>query len=356
MSGSILKETTFTPHVFSKDYLFQGIKRYAKLISILESLVDSGIMIAATNTWKEEVYNLLTEYDDDEKDDIISLLKEIDSRDRILSYPISEKYNDEDKWIVKLGELNQIRTFDFIAATKNMSFVQALESIEKEKYKNVGGKVQLQTKENVEKLLAPILSYADIVKIFDPYFKLDEKRFTDVLDIVCKNLGNMHGVKNNAIIEINTSIKIMLNNDKEFVWNLSKEWPKKIEYFEKKYKHKIVLYIWEESEKRKWHDRWIVTNQCGIYVGKGSDISNWTDSTWDLLDWNELPEIEGKFVKDRGYFTFIGKVTSLSTEKSQNPKNTSIYITPEEREKKKNTPINIKERMEKLRQSRKEAE
>ncbi len=352
MSGSILKETTFTPYVFSRDYLLHGRKRYAKLISILESLVDSGIVITASNTWKEDVYQLLSEYSDNEKDDIIALLKEIDSRDRILSYPVADKYSDEDTWISKLEDLHKVREFDFLAATKNISFTQSLESIEKEKYKHLGGKIQLQTKENVQKLLAPILSYADIVKIFDPYFKLDEKRFTDVLDIVCRNLGNMHGVKNSAIIEINTSIKIMLNNDREFVWNLAKEWPKIIAEFEKKYNHKITLYIWEETSKRKWHDRWIITNQCGIYIGKGSDISNWTDSTWDLLDWNELSVVEGKFLKERDYFTFIGEVTSLSAEKSKNPKNTSIYITPDEREKKKNTPINLKERMAKLRQSK----
>ncbi len=249
-----------------------------------------------------------------------------------------------------------------MVGTINEDIANTADSIAGQRYLHTGAIVAKQTAEFMEKMLAPILAYADIVKILDPYFSFtpetgDKKRYEKAFEVICANLGNKHDMKSEAIIEIHTSIKPMLNRDKEFVWQKSDRWPQIMKSFEKKYGHKITLYIWEDLKKKdEWHERWIITNQCGIYMGKGSDISNWTDSTWSLLDWEQLPEISNKFDSNRQVYNFIGKIDSTRIIKNQNPKNTSTYITAKEREEKRNKPINLKERREKLRQSRKEAE
>ncbi len=335
MSGSILKEVTFTPQSFDEEYMYANSKRFRKLITILENLIDCGIIIAASNSWKKETYTFIENYSDSEKDEIVSLLKELDARNRISIYPNKGTMNSEDMWIRAIEKLNHKRPFDFSVGRVSNDIVTTIESIDRKNYLYGGAKIKKQSEENIKQIVAPILSYAEIVQIFDPYFNIDENRFFDVLEIVCKNLGNRHGIQSEAIIDIHTSIKSMLNYNKtEFVWSKANRWANKIKTLENKYHHRITLKIWEDTDKNKWHDRWMITNQCGIFMGKGSDTSNWTDATWGLLNWEELhPKILSKFVKGRGFYSFIGQITSRGIDKYQYPKNTNSTMTHEEKEK-----------------------
>ena len=337
MAGSILKEVTFTPNVFDQSFIFALRKRYSKLISILESLIDSGIIIAPSYQWKEQVFKMIDQYEEEDKEELIVLLKEIDSRSRIISHPISIDDSEEKIWIKMIEQLYAKRAFDFAAATEDTTVTVALEHIERSKYKNTGAKVEKQTFEYMKKMLAPILSYAEIVKVIDPYFNLSEDRFSKVMQMICENAGNNRGDKNSIIIDIHTSVKAMLNQDKELVWNIAEAWRKQIQTYELKYGHAICLYVWEErKQKDGWHERWIITNQCGVFIGKGSDISDWTDSTWGLLDWEELPEISNKFDINRQVYNYIGKITSDQIEKTGRPVSVSVHLTEEERIKKRN--------------------
>ncbi len=343
MSGSIFKEVSLTPFVFEKDFSLSSHIRFAKLISILESLVDSGIIIAPSSNWRENVLQFVEQYDDEERDELASLLKQIDSREHLLFFPISTRLGNENDWISQIEKLDQKREFDFVAATRDAGIVSALENIRKEKYKNTGAQVEKQTAGYMRKMLTPVLAYADIAKVIDPYFKLTEidgkptKRYLDVLHIICEQLGSTHGKRVPAIIEIHTSVKAMLNNaqPREFVWSAIKGWQRILQDFEKKYGHSITIIVWEEiKRKEEWHERWLITNQCGIFIGKGSDISNWTESTWGLLNWDELPGISNRFNKNRQVYNYIGEVGANSFVKNTNPTNTSVYMT--EGEKKAN--------------------
>ena len=337
MAGSILKEVIFTPNVFDKAFIFALRKRYAKLARILEDLIDSGIIVAPSHLWKEQVFDFIEKYDDEDKEELIALLEEIDSRNRIVSQYISTDNSEEKSWINTIEKLYAKRAFDFATATEETTITETLEHIERAKYKNTGAKVKKQTFEYMEKMLAPVLSYADIVKIIDPYFNLSEERFFKVMQMICKNSGDNRGSKNNIIIDIHTSVKAMLNHDKELVWSVADGWKKQIQNLESQYGHTICLYVWEEiKQKDAWHERWIITNQCGLFIGKGSDISNWTDSTWGLLDWEELPEISNKFDANRQVYNYIGKVTSDYVEKIGNTVSVSVHLTEEERLEKRN--------------------
>ena len=347
MAGSILKEVTFTPNVFDKTFTFGLRKRYSKLISILESLIDSGIIIAPSYQWKDQVYTFIEQYDDEDKDDLIALLEEIDSRSRIVAQHGFINNKKEKNWIRTIEELNMKRAFDFAAATEKTMVTETIEHIDRSKYKNTGAKVDKQTFDYMKKMLIPILSYAEIVKIIDPYFNLKKERFSQTLEIICENAGENRGNKNNIIIDIHTSVKAMLNRDKEFDWFVADSWQKIIQNYEKQYGHSISLYIWEERKERYgWHERWIITNQCGIFIGKGSDISDWTDSTWGLLDWEELPEISNKFDRNRQIYNHIGYISSVQIEKVGRPATVSMYLTEEERiEKRNRSPKKLKKRL-----------
>ncbi len=330
MSGSIFKEVTFTPQTFDKEYIFSNHRRFGKLIAILEGLMNSGIIIAASETWNNDVYNFLDKYDDIDKNEIMNLLEMLSRRDRISVYPYHKKLMSEKLWIDEISKLNKTRKFDFSAGTVTNITVRTIEDIDSKAYLNTGAKIKKQTIANIKQIINPVLTYAEIAKIYDPYFMIGKDRFFDVLKVICEYLGSAYNERNDAIIDIHTSVKSMLNRKNEFDWREANNWIQKIKYLEQKYNHEITIKIWEDTDKNKWHDRWLITNQCGISMGKGSDTSNWTDATWGLLDWEDLPKIEDKFTEGKNFYHYIGKVTTDGIVKISIPKTTLVYLTEDE--------------------------
>jgi len=333
MADSILKEVTFTPNTFEKNIALESERKFERLLNALEDLLDSGIIIGLTKQWQAKINELIQRYDEYDKYEIEEIFKQLDNRQRLVLYPGEESIEDnESNWIGLANRLNDKRNFDVIVASKDTDTTKQIDHIDRRFFKSRGAQVGKQTKELMKKMLRPILSYADIVTIIDPYFSLEEDRYKNALEIICDSLANHHGVKDEAVIDIQTSIKTMMSG-REFDWKVANQWPNIIKKYETKYGHTITLKIWEEAKKDdKWHDRWIITNQCGISIGHGSDISDWTDSTWSLLDWRELSNIASKFQINRSKYNYIGAITSNGIVKKQNPQNIPTRMTQKEKD------------------------
>ena len=340
MANSIFKEVTFTPNTFNKNFTLENLERFYRLLEALNDISHSGIIVGISRQWQGEINNLFEKYSDRDKSKLQEIFKHLSDRHRIVIYPISSDFgNNEDKWIVQANIINKQRSFDIIIASKDSPTTKQIDHVDRGLFKNKGAKVNKQTQAFMDNMLSPILSYAEIVTIIDPYFSFEHQRFKDALEIICRNLGNHHGIKEDAVIDIQTSIKSIIIYNEElrcyiFKWQITDRWPEIIKSFEKKYGHTITLNIWEEVKEEKWHERWVITNQCGIFIGKGSDISEWTDSTWSLLDWDELADITNKFDTNRKIYNYIGSVTSNGIVKNQNPKNTITFMTNDEKAEK----------------------
>ncbi len=341
MAGSIFKEIAITPQTFDKSVLLDDLRKFEKLLNAMDDLSESGMIVGVYTDWINKVDEFIDQYDDNDKHEIKNVLNFLKDRQRIVCIPKNlSNSNEEDSWINQAKQISRIREFDLIIASKDTDFTKQITSLDRKILKNKGAIVESQSKEFMHTILAPILSYAEDVQIYDPYFHLhsNEERFEKALEIICTALGSNHGIRNTASINIHTSIKPMIETNpqdkriKEFVWQKTVQWPQIIKELEKKFGHKISIYIWEEVKKEnEWHDRWIITNQCGVALGKGTDISEWTDATWSLLDWNELSKITHKFNKNRNLYTFIGHVNSKEAIRERFPKKTKSRMTEEEK-------------------------
>jgi hypothetical protein len=340
MSGLIFKEVAFTPQVFDKSALLDDMRKFEKLLNAMDDLSESGIIVGVYSDWLNKITELIEKYDEAEKNDIQEVLKFLNDRQRIVFTPKNESFSDdEDVWISQAKKLSQIREFDLIIASKDLDGAQQINSLGRKTLKNKGAIVTPQSKENMTNILAPILGYAEIVKVMDPYFNPTKKRYVEALEIICQTLGNHHGAEESAIIDIHTSVKVLLDRNGMVDWKSASGWDKIIANFKMKYQHKISLYIWEDKKDDQWHDRWIITNQCGTSLGKGSDISEWTDATWGILDWNFLPNVEKKFIPGRDEFNLIAMIDDFELKKSQPLKQYGEYKTAEKIAEKQSTVI-----------------
>ncbi|MAD41911.1 MAG: hypothetical protein CL623_05915 [Arcobacter sp.] len=319
MSGSIIKEVTLTPQCFEAIFIFSKPKqRYANFRSMLQNLICSGLIVAPNIYWLNEVYKLVEQYDQEDKDDFINILNLLESR--VVNYPNKKKFLSEDEYLNQIDKLNSIRAFDLISGTVNAELSKTPENIPDEKFINKGAIIDKQTIQFMTKMLAPILSYAEIVKVIDPYFNFfplfskssTEERYIRPMEVICEYLASRHGINREAEIEIHTSVKAVSKSEgpgkKVLKWKYLENWKDQIAYFENKYSHKITVYIWEEKkEEDEWHDRYIDTTQCFISMGKGSDESSWTDSTWTIAPKEEGEKVSNKFRRSSIY-TLIATV------------------------------------------------
>lgn len=389
MAGSIFKEVTITPHTFDLDNIFPNFKKRNEakdlfklgkisleefikiyeepndelntLVSFLRNLSVSGILIKTYSDWEEKFKILTKDYDDLSKEKLSAIIELLVKRNRIVAAQNkSGEQDDETFWIDKTIELNKTREFDLIVTLQNSSDTTQINHLNSNLFLYEGATVDSQSKENMKNLLAPVLAYAEIAKIIDPYFDPTKDRYEDALEIICQTLGYHHGITEPAIIDIHTSIDSIIYKKEKvkiFDWQKTKEWPSIIRKFEKKYGHKICVYMWEERETKKWHDRWIITNQCGISLGKGTDIGKWTDSTWGIMDWDKLTEVTSKFPidKNREFYRYIGKIDSDSAIRERFPEDSTIknvMSEDEEKEEQKKRQLELEKELKRREEER----
>lgn len=347
MSKNLFNIISITPHSFGKENL--QTRNFEKITNFLSNLTINGSIVVFSDDWKDLVAQNLNELEHEDSDDIKSLLTTLFSRNRMMLNKqdfFSSKHEEE--LMIKTNELHKIKNFDLLIGTKQYPNFIKIEEFKREVLRYEGAIVEKQTRDNLENIFINILHYAEIVKIIDPYFNFepvagDKTRYMDTIHIICKNTSVRHNNNLSAIIEIHTSIKSILNNDKIINWKFVRNWESIIKDLEKKYNHKIEVKIWEEDKsKDEWHERYIITDQCALSIGKGTDISDFADSTWSLLDWDDIDKTASKYIENRNIYKLIAEVNSGGLKKINKSKNYDEYKTEEEIAEKKANVKNFK--------------
>lgn len=323
MANSIIREISCTPHIFKKEYLFENSKRYDKLKELLNDVYERALIIVPSNPlkkeWRDFVDKQVQEYNINERKEITSILDRMYDEEKIVFYPKYEgDIEDERSWIEQIEEIDKIRKLDLILATKKKKTI--LNGSTK-LLKQETTRIFKQTKKRYEEVISLALGYTKDVKIIDPYFSLfpeKKDRYSIPLELICENLGKKHeikqGIKDDTTIDIYTSSKSTKRKRKIDEKDSKKSkyeqycdyslsgWKEIIEKLEKQndYKIKIRIHIYEGLSDNKWHDRYLITKQYCIYVGKGHDIDDNTNSTWGLIGRKEYEDNVEKNFKPVG--------------------------------------------------------
>lgn len=292
MKKKIFNLVSITPHTFSIENLKS--RNFEKLTNLLINLSINGCLINFCLKWKEILNEYYTEYTPDELDEIRSCLEILDNRNRIIDnkdYSINS--NNEVELMAKIYELHRIKEFDLLLGARVYPNFKTLSEIKGSNFNYQGALINKQTEKNLENLFINILHYAGSVKIIDPYFDFGEKRYEDLINIICNNTSIRHNKKVPVNIEIHTSLKKL-----EISKDSLKKWEEKLSFLKNDIEHNITIKIWKEKDDDKWHDRFLITDQCALAMGKGLDIDNKTDSTWSLVKFDEINIIESKYIQN----------------------------------------------------------
>jgi len=143
--------------------------------------------------------------------------------------------------------------------------------------------------------LAPVLRYAKALSLIDPFFctgnpllTQDQERFFKTIEI-CSNLMGQRGLTR---LQGRIHIHAELRKQKPDGLNLTDyfdAWERKIRPLIRTDGHRFKVFLWESLPgSESMHDRFILTDQCGISVLGGLDCRTHTHP--NTTDWNLIDE------------------------------------------------------------------
>jgi hypothetical protein len=291
----MLYEFAITPDFFRKEVVESN---RITVTEILKGLCDNGL-IANFNKdrWEKYIANeLIPQLEPKIRDKVMNLLNILKDRKRLVRYPRiqnSEPQTDLE-WFDHIIEYHSKIPFYGIVFShllsdsiekKSEEFIELEGALDSPKWLNRKKTIMIErSEEGFRDLLAGVLRHAKHVSLIDPYMTYKENRFSRVIEMVSELAGNRSFAKQPVEIEIHTGNPEKYGDYMEPVDDCLKAWKNFLSPLSAKYSHKFKVVCWGEKNNSKPHNRYIITNQCGLSIPSGLDIRKSSKTEICLLD------------------------------------------------------------------------
>jgi hypothetical protein len=136
--------------------------------------------------------------------------------------------------------------------------------------------------------LSVILRHAKALYLVDPYMNCEESRFLDTIDMCSAVMGRRIDVPYRGRIRIHAELKWQRPTSSP-LGHIQSRWEDRLKTLVSRDGHRFEVFLWEALPQRQGlHDRYILTDQCGISVPGGLDCR--THSAAGSTDWSLLDE------------------------------------------------------------------
>lgn len=330
MNDRLFYEYAITPDVFHGNFIGADIRLEIILSELLKGICDNG-MIANLNkdSWLKAIINerLPSIMSPGFRDTLRRLLNKLEDRHRLVRHPKSTHGNPSTdiEWFKLALEAHQHIMFDGIIASSPIlaacgescnEFLDIMNVLDSSVWTGRRRTLTLNACEPYYRpVLDPILRHAKSLIIVDPYFSPHEKKFRNFLNICIEQMGKRSASKLPGRIQIHTGDPSADRNHPESVNERLNAWEKCIKKnpFPTAIPHKITIFIRKKKDDRngrRFHDRFILTDQCCIDIPMGTDTyyeQTPNHTTWALLDYEDMLEKSKEIDPAMNIYDTIGK-------------------------------------------------
>lgn len=294
----MLLDYAITPQVFEKSYIKENAEQQFALVALLQDISQRGMITALNNKdWTKEVQSRVSNLSKTPMEKLQTLLKKLKDRQRIVGHPKDENQlasQNEEQWLIIARNLDRHAKFTSIVA-REVCEDCVVPSIAYELTSDIdqGTQIIVQNEENMKKELSSLLRYARKVTLIDPYFNVSIPRFKKSFFLIAESLSERRGERlkeSRIIINVRHANEQSAKTfqDRTDTAEYDKNWKEMFEIAGNKYGHKCELRVWDDG--KKMHDRFLITNQCGVQIGLGLDVdfSSSRESSWNLVRYDQL--------------------------------------------------------------------
>ena len=289
----MLYEFAMTPELFGAPFATADKRTEVVLPQLLCRIAENGLLANLNkDRWLRHVRERLATLSESSpmlKGDILKCLNVLHDRHRLVRHPKSKSGNldtDQD-WLNLAFESHEKIPFDAIILSKELmensgrdcdALVDVFDSL----YLPLWGKRTLsltKTESEYRSVLRPVLRHARTLSLIDPYMNTTP-RFFRTVELCSELLGKgVHDERREGRIRIHAQAPY----DKEEVRTCLDSWGEKLSPLRDKHGHRFEVYLWE-TDSKPMHDRFILTDQCGISIPGGLDCRGGKKTNCILLD------------------------------------------------------------------------
>jgi len=296
----LLYEFAITPDVFRVDVVGADPVLELTLVQLLRGLYDNGMVANLhKDRWIRHIRdNHVATLSPTLRDKIITCLNVLENRHRLVRHPrrVQGDPASDKEWLdLALESHGRIALHGIVLSQpllqtyshNDNAFIELSIALDAPQWHNRPRSSTLtKSATDYRAALAPILRYARAVSLVDPYMSCHNSRFFDTVHLCLDLTGQRGHTPLPARIHIHAGDPQEDYSHQESVPNRLAAWEQQLRSFQ--HPHHITIFLWgSHPGGETLHDRYILTDQCGISVPAGLDCrtsSTPNSTTWSLLD------------------------------------------------------------------------
>lgn len=304
----MLYHFAITPDVFEPALLTATSRESVILVELLRGIADNGLLANLhAGAWHTQIRNQfdMASFSPDIRDKLRSCLTVVDSRNRLVRHPAGSLLpaDDDFRWLRWAIERHQsdatypmkgvVSTDAFIELSELLDpvLVQVAGVLDHACWQDRPKSIRFpKTKPELQKALTPLLRYANLVTLIDPYMTPTKTRFFDTIQHCAELLGKHDGQQTRGLIHIHAGDPLHIgdNADKEPFADRLDRWELELKPLISQWKHSFEVFLWRNQPGGKvFHDRYLITEQCGISAPGGLDFED-DPTRANLTSWSWL--------------------------------------------------------------------
>ncbi|MHB8954575.1 MAG: hypothetical protein ACYC4U_16510 [Pirellulaceae bacterium] len=328
----MLYSFAITPDVFEPWAINDANREGVVIIELLRGLAENGLLANLHNgQWLTQVKRL---HDADKaspmlRKDLSLCLEVLHDRHRLVRHPKGSHREDDDDfrwlfWALERHKSHAENCFHGIVATGDLIELSGMtdsvlvplsKALESPCWQNRRRSFRFaKTEVELRRHLAPLIRYAQVVTLIDPYMSCRKGRFFDTVQHCSAYLGRRDGRQETGQIRIHAGDP---REDPEVAHQESPvdrldRWEQELRPVVAQNRHSFRISLWANKPGgKKFHDRYIITDQCGVDASGGldfvTDVARANLSGWRLLEYQEIADILSReFHERKGPYKHLG--------------------------------------------------
>lgn len=312
----MLYSFAITPDTFEPWAVKDANREGVILVQLLRGITENGLLANLQNgQWLTHVRQVqdADTTSPDLRDKVNACLTLLHDRNRLVRHPKGSQREEDDeyrwlRWALERHHSHALNRFHGIVATDEyIEFSEILDdalvplsgaldsACWQERPRSVRfAKTDIELRRN----LTPLVRYARVVTLIDPYLSCRKDRFFDTVQHCAALLGNRDGRQDTGQIRIHAGDP---SDDpdpahRESAIDRLDRWKRALQPVIAQNGHSFRVSLWaNRAGGKNFHDRYIITDQCGVDAPGGldfiTDASRANLSGWRLLEHQEIVDI-----------------------------------------------------------------
>lgn len=327
----MLYHYAITPEVFEPWAINAMKPAGVVLVELLRGMCDNGLLADLhAGRWMTQVRRNQEHTDVPPflRDRIESCLRVLHSRNRLIRHPAGSATFENDDFCWLRWSIERHRSSPFSGVISSDEFielsglsdghlVQLSMALDAECWTSRKRSARFtKIESNLKRQLAPLLRYARKVTLIDPFMTCCEDRFFNTVQHCADLLGKRDNSRSPGAIHIHAGDPESVGPNE---WRESKEdrlnrWERSLQPVARHWGHSFRVFLWKRKPGgRTFHDRYLISDQCGLEVPGGldflpdSDAERANSTTWSVLEADQIQAIvHEEFHHSKSPYTYLG--------------------------------------------------